>query len=645
MSTLHALPGTPETHFRLHWYGAIAHLRTLLPDPGPDNEASFLEAYYAELDAIGCEGGPAGWQQLVRAWEDGAADHLPLRALRERWQLDPPALTLLITAGLVEEDLRFGQLFETLNGLPGEWRPAFGLLSTWTQDDAARTAVLRLLDAGLLVPGDPSAPRARWGLQVPPVLWDAVRGGGSPPAGYTPTADLPAPGELVLDADTRHALDRLPALLPPGVPRTVLVRGPRGSGRRTLLRALARSLGLGTLDVAASDPVAGPLATALHALPIVELDASALPSHRGPIGVVAARRAALPAGTDALELSLGIPGPEARAALWAAALPNAPAAELAGRFRMPSGTICTIARRAAAECALAGRAVPDADDVLRALRGREAGELERLARRVPATGDWSELAVADETARELELLAARCRDRERLIDRVADALAAGLTPGVRALLTGPSGTGKTLAARLLAAMLGKELYAVDLSTVVDKYLGETEKNLDAVLTRAEELDVVLLLDEGDALLTRRTDVQTSNDRYANLETNFLLQRLEVYEGILLVTTNAGERIDQAFRRRMDVVIEFRAPDAVERWQIWRLHLPDDHEVDDGRLSEVAARCQLKGGQIRNAALHASLLALRADRPVGDDLLELAVRREYAKANLVCPLRVPEALGG
>jgi SpoVK/Ycf46/Vps4 family AAA+-type ATPase len=312
---------------------------------------------------------------------------------------------------------------------------------------------------------------------------------------------------------------------------------------------------------------------------------------------------------------------------------------------MPSGTISTIARRAAADCALAGRDVPAACDVLRALRGREVGELERLARRVPAGGEWSDLAVADQTARELELLESRCRHREQLLERVADALAAGLTSGVRALLTGPSGTGKTLAARLLASSLGKDLYALDLSTVVDKYLGETEKNLDAVLTRAEELDVVLLLDEGDALLTRRTDVQTSNDRYANLETNFLLQRLETYEGILLVTTNAGERIDPAFKRRMDVVVEFRAPDAVERWQIWSLHLPADHEVDERLLSEVAARCHLKGGQIRNAALHASLLALRAQRPVGDELLELAVRREYDKAKLVCPLRVPEVLGG
>src|SRR5207302_3813082 len=137
--------------------------------------------------------------------------------------------------------------------------------------------------------------------------------------------------------------------------------------------------------------------------------------------------------------------------------------------------------------------------------------------------------------------------------------------------------------------------------------------------------------EGDALMTRRTDVNTSNDRYANLETNFLLQRLESYEGILLVTTNAGERIDPAFRRRLDVVVEFRAPDAAERWAIWQLHLPQVHGAGDGFVEEVAARCQLTGGQIRNAVLHASLLALKDGGEIAGEHLELAVRREYRKA--------------
>jgi SpoVK/Ycf46/Vps4 family AAA+-type ATPase len=166
--------------------------------------------------------------------------------------------------------------------------------------------------------------------------------------------------------------------------------------------------------------------------------------------------------------------------------------------------------------------------------------------------------------------------------------------------------------------------------VINKYIGETEKNLSQLFARAEELDVLLLLDEGDALLTRRTDVQTANDRYANLETNYLLQRLETYEGILIVTTNTGDRIDSAFQRRMDVVIDFRPPDATERWTIWQLHLPATHTIDPALLREVAGRCTLTGGQIRNAVLHASLLAL--------DEGGVVTQREYRKAGAVCPLR-------
>ena len=150
--------------------------------------------------------------------------------------------------------------------------------------------------------------------------------------------------------------------------------------------------------------------------------------------------------------------------------------------------------------------------------------------------------------------------------------------------------------------------------------------------------MILLLDEGDALLTQRTAVTSSNDRYANLETNFLLQRIEAFDGILIVTTNAGERIDPAFQRRMDVVIHFQPPGAAERHAIWQLHLPHPHGVDPLFLSDVASRCALSGGQIRNAVLHASLLALECGPQIEARHVEAAVRREYRKAGADCPLR-------
>jgi len=215
--------------------------------------------------------------------------------------------------------------------------------------------------------------------------------------------------------------------------------------------------------------------------------------------------------------------------------------------------------------------------------------------------------------------------------------------GVRALFSGVSGTGKTLAARILAAELGLDLYRVDLSSVVNKYIGETERNLSRVFARAEELDVVLLLDEGDSLLTARTHIRSSNDRYANMVTNYLLQRLESYEGILLVTTNAVDRIDRAFQRRIDIHVEFSAPDAALRYKIWQLHLAPGHRVGDALLRLAASRCSLSGGQIRNAALHATFLAVESDGPLNQMHLLEAIDREYRKLGATSPLDREAAL--
>ena len=662
--SIDTLPRTAAEHFRLHVYAAVLALRGRLPEPGDDNGLAFLRGYYDELAAAGFAAArarttPRAGGSSCDAWERDASVHLPLRALREAYALEPIALTLLFTAGLVEEDVRFGALFEALTGLAGEPRPTVGLLSAWSDEGEARDAILALLGVGVLVAANPEAPRSRWALEVPPVLWDAMRGGvpgaAAAWARYRPPEELPQLERLVLPDEIAAALERVPALLDGPAPRPLVVRGPQSGGRRTVAGAVARRLGRGVLelrDPAAAERLAGPLATLLHAVPLVELDPApgetvSLPplgSYAGPRAAIAGRRGGVRV-ERAVTLTLGLPNPEERAVLWTDALDDAVLAEqVAAGLRTPSGTIRRLAELARGEAALGGRTSPTALDVRAALRSLEAEALETLATRVPLAGDWDDLAVAPETARELELLEARCRHRERLHESVGTALGAQLTAGVRALFSGPSGTGKTLAARLLASALGKDLYRVDLATVVNKYLGETEKNLDAVFSRAEELDVVLLLDEGDALMTRRTDVKTSNDRYANLETNFLLQRLESYEGILVVTTNAGERIDEAFQRRIDVVVEFRAPDIAERWSIWQLHLPPLHDVDPAYLDEVAARCQLTGGQIRNAVLHASLLALDEGRTMDSGDVEIGVRREYRKVGGICPLQQTVPLG-
>jgi hypothetical protein len=640
-----ALPHTPASHFRLLFYDAVLALRERLPDDVRD--AGFLGAYAAE--AAGETSGADEFRAAVREWEQ-AGGPLPLAQLG----LDELALRLLFTVGLVEEDARFGLVWEAIDGIPGQQRPTASLLSAWAADGAARAAIRDLVRLGLLETGNAADPAGARELRVAPLAWDAARGElprqPAPWLRYEPPEDATPLERLVLNDDEAASVARAPAALAAGVVATLVVRGPQSSGRRTLLAAIARELGRGVLTVD-EDAVAderwsavGPLATLLHALPVCVLDLApgasaklrALAAYDGPVGVVTGRQGGLTgaAAEGAVVLDLGLPGPVARARHWRDALGPA-AAEAPPGARMTGGNIRRTAGLARAAAALAGRSQVTGDDLRAGARMLHGRLLDTLAERVRTGGGWSQLAVRAETMRELELVESRCRHRERLADAVG--------PGVRALFSGPSGTGKTLAAALLASRLGVDLYRLDLSSVVDKYLGETEKNLSRVFARAEEADVALLLDEGDALLTQRTAVHSSNDRYANLETNYLLQRLESYEGILIVTTNAGDRIDGAFKRRMDVVVEFRLPDAAERWAIWQLHLPPLHEVDAASLDEAAARCELSGGQIRNAVLHASLLALDDGLPLATRHLRAAIAREYAKSGEVCPLRAQSSV--
>lgn len=653
------LAPTAADHFRLRFYGAVLHLRERLRDL-PHDVLPFLAPYDDEL-AIGGVDDVERFDRELERWESRAPLPLPLCELARAGGLDGLALSLLFTIGLPEEDPRFAAVFELVQGSPRR-RPTAASLNGWWAGEHdvqhVRASLRRLLELGLVEPVDPSLPRAEHELQPAPLVWDALRGDVheeiAPWAVYRRPDSLVARADLVVAASVDRALDALPALVGRGETHVLLVRGPQASGRRTLVGTVARELGCGVLEVTGldlpGDPrwrTVGPLATVLGALPTMAIElapgeTAQLPRLRGcdyPLCVALGRDGGVDGpGADAmLTVTLDVPDSRARLRHWRAELGQRGSVApelLADRYRMTGGNIRRVARIARAEAALARRDEVDAVDVLRAGRTLHSRVLDTLAQRVPVEGSWQDLAVTDETMQELLLLEARCRHRERLRER-ADARA---TSGVRALFTGPSGTGKTLAARLLAAALELDLYRLDLSTVVNKYLGETEKNLSRVFARAEELDVVLLLDEGDALLTRRTDVQTANDRYANLETNYLLQRLESYDGILVVTTNAGDRIDDAFERRMDVVVEFRAPDIAERWSVWDLHLPQAHAVDPSALQEIARRCALTGGQIRNAVLHATLLALEDGGVISTPHVEEAVRREYRKAREVCPLR-------
>jgi hypothetical protein len=494
-------------------------------------------------------------------------------------------------------------------------------------------------------------------------MWDAARGDvhDEPAAAlhHMPASRLVSLGDLIGVPDLLTSLARLPSLIAAGECDAVVIRGPRHNGRGTVAGVLARALGRGLLE--ARGPLRpdddrwrtiGPLATLLHAVPMLRLDigpgeAVDVPRLRGsdaPLAIVLGRHGGVTGSAleRAIALVVDPPDPAARVRHWTAACEETPVDELdhvGERFRLTAGNIRRAARIARSLARLAGRTAITPVDVQDAARTLNREALDTLATRMTTPADWSHVAVAPHTRRELAELERRCRVRERLGAAVGPALAPQLTCGVRALLSGPSGVGKSMVARALATSLQMDLYVVNIAAILNKYVGETEKSLNDLFARAEELDVMLLLDEGDALLTARTSVSSANDRYANFETNFLLQRIESFEGILVITSNAAERIDGAFQRRLDIVIEFTAPEPPERLAIWDVHLPGNHGVPYAALAEIASRCVMTGGQIRNAVLHAGALAIDQGGRVTAAHLQAAVEREYRKAGAVCPLRV------
>jgi hypothetical protein len=659
-------------HFRLHVLATVAHLVQEAAHSYDSLEAltveiPFLRDYLEEL-----EGGPdqldlPRWREAIARLEEATPAHLPLRALREACGLDRIALGVLVTTGLIEEDARFGLLFEPFQRGSGAPRPTAGLLNAWWRlpDDRGevRGAIRRLRELGLVEVVNPDAPRLDWALQVHGFVWDALRGetAAQPIPGVTfrPHDALAGIGALILPDAVATVFPRLAALLRDRGGPALIVRGATHAGRGTLALALAESLGLGVVEVAAQvklDDVRwsqlGAVATMLDALLLVRAEAAAgeqLELRRSaalarPLAVIAQPSigVTVSGGAGAFTVELPLPDLAERAAHWSRAAPASQAAAplLAERFRIGRGQIHRAAAIARARAELDGRPELCLEDARVAVRSLGASSLETLAPRVLGGERWDRFVVAPDTLEELRVLERRCRHRERLKTPGARAEA-----GVRALFKGPSGTGKTMAARVLAAALEKDLYRVDLAAAVSKYIGETEKNLGRIFALGEELDAMLLFDEGDALFGARTAVQSSNDRYANLETNYLLQRIETFDGILIITTNAADAIDGAFQRRLDVVVDFRPPEDSERWLLWQVHLPAEHAVPPSLLRELAARCTLTGAQVRNVMLHAQLLAIDDDRPFDGAHVEAAVLREYRKMGAICPLRRTAAAAG
>lgn len=678
------LPHTAHNHFVLHLFTAVYYLAHYLQQTAEPDKSGletifdrypFLGGYFGELapflpPSVTWGQGLTWWQTEIGRWEAASPIHLPLSVLHETGASGFNGRIALLLAGLVEEDSRFGSLFAAQQG-SDERRPTLELIGRIAVDPTQASLGLSdpwhvcrsLLAAGLLQAASQEGPRAEWTLHVPSPLWDLIRGENVPQpfpgCRYQAADNLPHIEDLILPEAFCHQLQQVPRLLTNGQARTLILRGTPGSERLPVIGAVARQLGRGVLLVApwGKDekrplPTLGTFCTLSRTLPVLQYDLGPgesvtewpLANYNGPAGMILGMEGGLHEGIleDTITLSLPPSNAAQRQQQWQTALAGHPVtdlAEISRRFHLAGGYIRQVAATAIGYAALDEAATVTIEHIRTASRTLNRQLLDALATHLPEEVSWDHLVVSNLIADRLYQLEQRCCHREQLLDHLGMGFGTTTGRGVRALFTGGSGTGKTLAARILAGRLGMDLYRVDLAAVVNKYIGETEKNLSRLLARAEELDVVLLLDEGDALLGGRTEVRSANDRYANLETDYLLQRLEYYEGIILITTNVADNIDFAFQRRMDVVVNFVPPQAEERWHIWQLHLPPQHQVDAAYLEEVAVRCTLTGGQIRNAALQATLLALQNGRSaVTVDSLTQALQAEYRKAGAIFPLR-------
>jgi hypothetical protein len=262
-------------------------------------------------------------------------------------------------------------------------------------------------------------------------------------------------------------------------------------------------------------------------------------------------------------------------------------------------------------------------------RAQARPRLDDLAQRVVPASDWDDLVLPATHISTLRQLAAQVRRRTTVYERWGFGAKSSRGLGVTALFSGPSGTGKTMAAEVLANELRLDLYRIDLSAVVSKYIGETEKNLRRVFDTAEGSGAILLFDEADALFGKRTEVRDSHDRYANIEVSYLLQRMEAYRGLAILTTNLEGALDSAFMRRIRFVVRFPFPDAGQRSMIWRRTFPAATPVDDLDVERLA-RLEVAGGSIRDIGLNAAFLAAEEGGPVRMEHVLDAARSEYSK---------------
>ena len=258
-------------------------------------------------------------------------------------------------------------------------------------------------------------------------------------------------------------------------------------------------------------------------------------------------------------------------------------------------------------------------------------KLSTLAHKVLSRYSWNDIVLPQDRTEQLREICNHVKYRDRVYSDWGFDRKLAMGRGLCVLFAGPSGTGKTMAADIIAGELGLDLYKIDLSTVVSKYIGETEKNISKIFVEAESSNAILFFDEADALFGKRSEVTDAKDRYANIEVAYLLQRMESYAGAVILATNFRRNIDDAFLRRLDFVIDFPFPEPDDRERLWRGLVPPEAPLDAGvDFALLARRFKLSGGAIRNCTLAAAFLAAEAESTIDMTHLVRAVSVEYAK---------------
>lgn len=340
------------------------------------------------------------------------------------------------------------------------------------------------------------------------------------------------------------------------------------------------------------------------------------------------------------------PSATERQHLWGAAVdqeqlsPSVDLAELAGRFRFTPGRISDVWQVALNQARLHQPANPTVNtaDLYRAAHSQSVHQLGKMAQLIEPVHTWEDIVLPPEPLEQLHEIANRAKYLHQVYDQWGFGNKLSTNRGIVALFTGPSGTGKTMAASIVARELGLEMYRIDLSAVVSKYVGETEKNLSKIFDEAWRGNAIIFFDEADALFGKRSEVRDSHDRYANIEVNYLLQRIDAYDGIAILATNLGQNMDDAFQRRLQFTVNFPEADEKSRLGIWRTIWPSQTPLDpDVDFEFLAKQFKFNGGNIRNIALQAAFLAAPQGKTVTMHHVLLAVLAEIRKSGkLVSP---------